>query len=895
IRNGIAIDAHNRFRVLRHLGSGGFGDAYLVQDTQIDREVVVKIPKRNSRGPYQNPQQIAYEMREQIQHEMNIGAHLDSSYAAWIIDSVPLREELIQQLFPNSQTSEPFSVPIMEYVEGKSLHDMLYELRAGVYSFGYLLEDPRARLNLFSDICEAIYSAHKRGIAHRDIKPDHIIINRDQETGRFRVRILDWGIAIHTKNYRPNLLHLRVQGTPGYIAPEISRKGMSTDYLSSDQFALGVILYQLMTYRHPYSQFRPGKPEANEPALVPIQHGREPSLINDALMNTDGGNQLVPHFREVILEEHPSFFYSIEALARRAFSFKIQERFPSVLHFREAVLMHYPHEEYQQIQQIRQAMTHLSSEIEKAWAPFHLGKQIDLEQWDQMDSGLIRFVEQRAEWRAKAESLIGDLKGLIPKLSQPALAHSMISELAWQLFVDTSPHDAHNLGRYRRLILENHVVADRESLGAMTVEALQEPISLQFNTVDFETGQSIDPAQVQLNVLPIVYETRGGRNVPFFKLGAALFSGSIDTFHSDQRLPAGGYLFEIEATGYAPMRIPIEIEYDQVRDCLRRESVLQKEIRFISESRVPEGMDLIHEGRGYLGYNFYENPGVHPVDVYSLPERRFSYPTFAVSHVPASIQDYFGFLQSELEVLNTSMKSGASSQKIRSQAEKIRQLLPRNQEAILDPLPEDPIDYFNNRNRLLYWNIQALEHEGKFEFVLQDPTTHLDPNNDPIFWNQSITAITGESALAFVRFMAQKTGLPLELIDEDLNEILVRNGRRDRFVFGDRFHPAYIVSRLSLRDPIRDSYPQRMGTHPLGDEMNRDRSLFGPIEVMGNTRKFVRTQFGEGRTIGVAGGGVRNAYGPFFNPASRTSMRNNKADNSTGSIRMILRFPRLNP
>ncbi|MEJ2054360.1 MAG: serine/threonine-protein kinase, partial [Calditrichaceae bacterium] len=131
---------------------------------------------------------------------------------------------------------------IMELVDGKSLNDFLHENRLTI----------NEKIKLFLQICEAVKYAHNHLIVHRDLKPENIYI-----TGTGRVKLLDFGIAKVFESDKSGLRFKTITQnekapfTPEYAAPEqINGEEIST---ATDVYALGVILYELLTGRRPYT------------------------------------------------------------------------------------------------------------------------------------------------------------------------------------------------------------------------------------------------------------------------------------------------------------------------------------------------------------------------------------------------------------------------------------------------------------------------------------------------------------------------------------------------------------------------------------------------------------------------------------------------------------------
>jgi serine/threonine protein kinase len=206
------------YRIKRILGRGGMGVVYLAEDTRLHRLVALKsLPPHLFRDD---------RMRARLRQEARAAAALSHPSIATVF----ALEEIGDQIFIAS-----------EYLEGRTLRD---EMRAGAVSQPRALEIARA-------IAIALQAAHDRGIVHRDLKPENVII-----TPAGGVKILDFGLAqfdIAAQDLA-SATHLTdpgaIAGTPPYMAPE-QLLGQPTS-ARTDQFAFGVLLYEMLTGRHPF-------------------------------------------------------------------------------------------------------------------------------------------------------------------------------------------------------------------------------------------------------------------------------------------------------------------------------------------------------------------------------------------------------------------------------------------------------------------------------------------------------------------------------------------------------------------------------------------------------------------------------------------------------------------
>ncbi|WP_165070060.1 bifunctional serine/threonine-protein kinase/formylglycine-generating enzyme family protein [Paludisphaera rhizosphaerae] len=203
-----------RYRVLRWLGRGGFGNVYLAYDDDLDRPVAIKVPTSRAMS---FPGHL-----ETLLSEARLAAGLQHPGIVCVYDVV------------RSDGDGPAFI-VMEYVEGPTLSEILRQ--GGV-------ELVRAA-SLIAEAAEAMHHAHQAGLVHRDLKPSNLMIDV-----RGRVRVADFGLAI-TEAGREDV-PWQVAGTPMYMAPEQVRGESHRLKGGTDIWALGVIFYQLLTGRPPF-------------------------------------------------------------------------------------------------------------------------------------------------------------------------------------------------------------------------------------------------------------------------------------------------------------------------------------------------------------------------------------------------------------------------------------------------------------------------------------------------------------------------------------------------------------------------------------------------------------------------------------------------------------------
>lgn len=207
------------YRIDRELGRGGMGVVYLASrdDQQYDRQVVIKLLQQG---------QESSEVLRRFQNERQILAHLDHPN--------------ICRLFDGGVTEEGELYFVMEYVRGA--------LPIDEYANRHHLSVVD-RLKLFQQACAAVQYAHRFLIVHRDLKPANILVSDEGV-----VKLMDFGIAKDLMGALSADAAAKTIGlqpmTPAYASPEQVRGGQITT--SSDVYALGVVLYELLTGRHPF-------------------------------------------------------------------------------------------------------------------------------------------------------------------------------------------------------------------------------------------------------------------------------------------------------------------------------------------------------------------------------------------------------------------------------------------------------------------------------------------------------------------------------------------------------------------------------------------------------------------------------------------------------------------
>jgi len=173
---------------------------------------------------------------------------------------------------------------VMEWVEGQLLRQIIHDQKP--------LSEERS-LRIAARICAALEHIHNRGVAHRDMKPENVMVDSEDN-----IKLIDFGIASKSGARRLTFAKLsQVMGTPDYIAPE-QVKGKRGDG-RSDLYALGVILYEMLTGKLPFQGPNP----------FAIMNDR---LLNNPIPPRSVNAEIRPEVQEIIyraLEREPTNRY----------------------------------------------------------------------------------------------------------------------------------------------------------------------------------------------------------------------------------------------------------------------------------------------------------------------------------------------------------------------------------------------------------------------------------------------------------------------------------------------------------------------------------------------------------------------------------------------------------
>jgi predicted Ser/Thr protein kinase len=218
-----------QLEIVRLIGQGGMGAVYLARQKQLDRLVALKLINVREDDPT---------FAERFAREAKAMGKLSHPNIVTIHDH---------------GTADGLPFLVMEFVDGVTLRDAM---RAKTLT-------PAEALKVIPQVCDALEYAHKQGVVHRDVKPENILLDKSG-----KVKIADFGLAKLVDPDGLSLTHTRqAMGTPHYMAPEQWERPTEVDH-RADIYALGVLLYELLTGELPLGRFDPPSVKARVDARI---------------------------------------------------------------------------------------------------------------------------------------------------------------------------------------------------------------------------------------------------------------------------------------------------------------------------------------------------------------------------------------------------------------------------------------------------------------------------------------------------------------------------------------------------------------------------------------------------------------------------------------------------
>lgn len=259
--SGLAGQTLDQYRLIEAIGQGGMATVYRAQDTRSQREVAVKVLSSSVGGDRR--------FVRRFRREAAIATRLNHPHILPVLAYGEARGVVYL---------------VMPFVRGPTLQDVLSKRRPGAAETARWI----------GQVATALDFAHRKGVIHRDVKPSNVLID-----DHGRALLTDFGLARLVEG-TGTLTGSMLMGTPAYVSPEQAR-GQPVD-ARTDQYALGVILYQIAVGRLPF--------DADTPMGTVLMHIQQP----------------VPRPRSLNPELPPA----VEAVILKALAKERADRFPSV-------------------------------------------------------------------------------------------------------------------------------------------------------------------------------------------------------------------------------------------------------------------------------------------------------------------------------------------------------------------------------------------------------------------------------------------------------------------------------------------------------------------------------------------------------------------------------------
>jgi len=258
-----------RYKLLQQIGEGGFGVVFMAEQVEpVRRKVALKIIK---------PGMDTKEVIARFEAERQALALMDHPNIAKVLDA------------GSTESGRPYFV--MELIRGIPITDYCDQANLATHE----------RLDLFVAVCRAVQHAHQKGIVHRDIKPKNVLVTLHD--GKPVVKVIDFGIAKATDHRLTERTLFtkfgQMIGTPMYMSPEQAElSGLDVD-TRTDIYALGVLLYELLTGATPFDGKRLCEAAYDEVRRIireeePPAPSKKISTLGDALQAVSAHRQTDP-------------------------------------------------------------------------------------------------------------------------------------------------------------------------------------------------------------------------------------------------------------------------------------------------------------------------------------------------------------------------------------------------------------------------------------------------------------------------------------------------------------------------------------------------------------------------------------------------------------------------
>ena len=203
-----------RYLVRGLLGKGGFGTVYLAYDEDLERQIAIKVPRP-----------------DRFRNKLDVQAFFREARLA-----AQLRHQGLVNVYDVGRDAAGDCFIVMEWIDGHPLNVLLERERVA----------PQQAARWIAQVAEAVHCAHKIGLVHGDLKPANVLVDRERQP-----HVADFGLMIAESEQRAQAG--QVSGTPAYMAPEQVRGEAHRLDGRTDLWALGVIFYEMLVGRRPFT------------------------------------------------------------------------------------------------------------------------------------------------------------------------------------------------------------------------------------------------------------------------------------------------------------------------------------------------------------------------------------------------------------------------------------------------------------------------------------------------------------------------------------------------------------------------------------------------------------------------------------------------------------------
>ena len=755
-----------RYTYQGELGSGGMGRVRRVCDQLLNRNVALK-----SLHPFLSKQSAMY---TQFVQETQILAQLQHPNIPPVYDL-----GVLDNGSPFFTTSE---------IKGKSFADELKRIYREPDHLEGVTESWSLKnlISIFHKVCLAVAFAHDRGVVHRDLKPNNIMINHHEE-----ILVVDWGLAevvaadFHsqpTHEKSTNQKKMKLCGTPGYIAPELLNGTLVLDY-AHDVFALGAIFFEIL-YGKKLIEGNGSTELLNNTRLQKVRRFKEQVTQTDTerlgdlefkfIEYTSYTGQILPKTLVELCQKVCEFDPSKRTMSARELAQHIALWLDGSKQ-REAALVLVEHAE-QLNEEIGRSLSQAKT-YQKEAAEYI--KDIELYEPEEMkwNSWIAEHKAQELTHRAELLKVkqLQLYRGALARKDDLVEAHKALA-LSYQK-------------QHQQAEIQGDYLAAQRAMVIMSEHVLALPKSdiLRRHLMNYIEGTGtlslrVEPAEAQIVLFPQIIEYRRYINGKPKMLG----SGPLKQLTVDK----GSYLLEVSHPRYHSAIFPIYLNRNEKFEYLDPDGKLNT-LKLLPLGTLSTNECYIPAGWCELGGDL-GTPN-------SLPQTKVWIGNFVIQRFSVTNQDYLIFL-------NDLIKQN------------------RLEEALLH-VPREQSTKKEEQGKALY----LMNEEGFFE-LSHDPKVKFGRPRQPV------TLVMWRSARAYADWLAQKDNKPWRLPMEFEWEKAARGVDRRSYPWGNEHDPS--------RSCMKDSHLGEIEIVDV-DLFPVDESIYGVRGLAGNTRDWCLDRFRE--------------------------------------------------